>query len=110
MHLYGRSWTRRELEARVGSISQIGGVRRMQLTEGKERDVEAIQVRTGAGLTYYVIPSKGLDISLAELGGMPVSWQSPNGDVHPAYYEAEGTGWLRTASGGLLMTCGLAHV
>ncbi|GGD86267.1 aldose 1-epimerase family protein [Paenibacillus nasutitermitis] len=110
MRLYGREWTRRELEAHVGSIGQIGSVRRMQLTEGKEKGVEMIQVRTGAGLAYNVIPSKGLDISLAELGGTPISWQSPNGDVHPAYYEAEGTNWLRTASGGLLMTCGLSHV
>jgi hypothetical protein len=69
-----------------------------------------IQVRTGAGLTYYVSPSRGMDISLAEFGGVPLSWQSPNGEVHPAYYDARGVEWLRTAVGGLLMTCGLAQV
>lgn len=110
MQLYGKSWTRRELEARVGRLEQVGGIRRFQLTEGKERWMDQIQIRTGAGLTYYITPDKGMDISLAEFCGVPISWQSPNGDVHPSYYAAEGNEWLRTASGGLLMTCGLTQV
>jgi hypothetical protein len=110
MNLFGRSWTRKELEARVGQLGQIGGIRRMKLVEGKEAGTELIRVRTGSGLSFDVVPSKGLDISLAELWGTPISWQSPNGDVHPSYYEPEQTGWIRTASGGLLMTCGLSHV
>ena len=71
---------------------------------------EQIQARTGAGLAYYVSPSRALDISLAEFGGAPLSWSSASGDVHPAYYDASGAEWLRTATGGLLMTCGLSHV
>lgn len=110
MKLYGKNWTRRELEARVGRLEQIGGMRRLKLIEGREADVELIQVRTGAGLTYYVSPLRCLDISLTEFGGVPISWQSPNGDVHPAYYRAEGMEWLLTAVGGLLMTCGLRQV
>lgn len=110
MQLYGKSWTRRELESRVGRLEQIGGIRRLQLNEGLEAGVELIQVRTGAGLAYYVSPLRGLDISLTEFGGVPISWQSPNGDIHPAYYQARGTEWLRTAVGGLLMTCGLNQV
>jgi hypothetical protein len=109
MKLYNRTWTRRQLEARIGRIEQIGGIRRLHWSEGKEAGTEAIQVRTGAGLTFYVHPSRGLDIGLAEFAGTPLSWQSPNGDVHPAYYEQAGTGWLRTAAGGLLMTCGLTQ-
>ena len=110
MKLYHTTWTRRELEARVGRLEQIGGVRRLSLVGGPEANVEQIQVRTGAGLTYYVVPSRGLDISLTDLFGAPISWQSPNGDVHPAYFEPQGMGWLRTAVGGLLMTCGLMQV
>ncbi|MCY9695126.1 aldose 1-epimerase family protein [Paenibacillus alginolyticus] len=110
MKLYGKSWSRRELEARVGKIEQIAGIKRFVTTEGNEAGVEQIQIRTGAGLSYYITPSKGLDISLAEFHGIPISWQSPNGDAHPAYYDAAGNGWLRTASGGLLMTCGLMQV
>lgn len=109
MQLYDRAWTRRELEARVGRLEQIAGIRRFVLAEGSETGVEQIQVRTGAGLAYTVSPQRGLDISLAEFGGVPLSWQSPNGDVHPAYYDERGPAWLRTAAGGLLMTCGFTQ-
>jgi galactose mutarotase-like enzyme len=110
MKLYGKEWTRRALERRVGRIEQIGGLRRAQFTEGKEAGVELIQVRTGAGLAYSILPTRGLDIGLTEFGGVPLSWLSPNGEVHPAYFDSRGTGWLCTAAGGLLMTCGLSQV
>jgi Domain of unknown function (DUF4432) len=110
MKLYGQEWKRRDLEARVGRIEQIGGLRRVQSTEGPESGVEEIQVRTGAGLSYFIVPSRGLDIGLAEFGGIPLCWLSPNGEVHPAFYDDRGLAWLRTATGGLLMTCGLTQV
>lgn len=110
MYLYGRQWTQREFEARVGRMEQVGGVRRLQWGEGAEEGVVHYQVRTGGGLSYYISPSRGLDISLAEFAGVPLTWQSPNGDVHPAFYDAEGVEWFRTAVGGLLMTCGLSYV
>ncbi len=110
MKLYGRHWTRRELEARIGRLDQIGGLRRVQSIEGPEAGVEQIQVRTGAGLSYTVLPSRGMDIGLAEYGGVPLSWLSPNGEVNPAYFNNQSLDWLHTAVGGLLMTCGLSQV
>ena len=110
MKLYGQEWTRRALEARIGRIEQIGGLRRVQCTEGPESGTEQILVRTGAGLSYSILPSRGLDIGLAEFGGVPLCWLSPNGVVHPAFYDDRGLAWLRTATGGLLMTCGLTQV
>ena len=108
--LFTRNWTRRELLARVGRLEQIAGLRRFRLAEGFEDGNEQIQVRTGAGLSYYVSPSRALDISLAEFAGAPLSWSSASGDVHPAYYDSDAAGFLRTAAGGLLMTCGLSYV
>ncbi|NBD23923.1 DUF4432 family protein [Paenibacillus glycinis] len=107
MLLHGRSFTRREIEARVGRIEQIGGIRRMALTEGNEAGASVIAVRTGAGLAYEVTPDKGMDISMASFAGSSLAWQSANGDVHPSYYDDREKDWLRTASGGLLMSCGL---
>ena len=78
MNLYGKQWSRRDLEARIGRIEQIGGVRRVISTEGKEAGVEEIQVRTGAGLAYNILPSRGLDIGLAEFKGVPLSWLIPS--------------------------------
>ena len=110
MKLYGKEWTRRDLEARLGRIDQIGGLHRLQNVEGPEAGVEQIEVRTGAGLSYSILPTRGLDIGLAEFRGAPFSWLSPNGAVHPAFFDSRGPGWLRTAVGGLLMTCGLSYV
>jgi Domain of unknown function (DUF4432) len=110
MKLYGKQWSRRELEARFGRIEQIGGLYRSTLCDGPEAGVEQIQVRTGAGLSYNVLPTRGMDFGLAELGGTSLSWLSPVGVVHPSYFETRRLGWLRTAAGGLLMTCGLTQV
>ena len=81
----------------------------MQLSEGMEAGTEVVQVRTGSGLSYQVLPSRCLDISLATFGDIPISWQSVNGDVNPAFYNPDGLEWLRTATGGLLMTCGFTQ-
>ena len=110
MKLNGRSYTKRDIEARVGRIEQVGGIRRFTWGEGQEAGTEMIEVRTGAGLRYLVSPSRALDISLAEFGGSPLTWQSGNGDVHPSFYDNREAEWLRTAVVGLLMTCGLSYV
>lgn len=80
------------------------------LDDGPEKGVEVIEVRTGGGLQFAVTPTKGLDFGPASFGGTPLSWQAPPGEVHPMYYETEGAGWLRTASGGLMMTYGRGNV
>ena len=69
--LYGQSWERRELEAHVGRMEQIAGIQHFTLSEGFSAGVEQALVRTGAGLSYVVSFSKGMDISLAEFGGVP---------------------------------------
>ena len=110
MKLYGKNWTRREIEARVGRIEAIGGIRKFRMQDGPESEVEMIQVRTGAGLSYNLNASRALDIGLAEFCGVPISWHSVNGEIHPSYFDSSGSEWLRTAVGGLLMTCGLTQV
>ncbi len=110
MQLYGKDWSERDLRARIGHPDQIAGVRRYRLVEGPGDGIEQIEVRTGSGLRYIVSPHRGLDIGFAEFCGVPLSWMSPNGDVHPAYFQPHGTEWLRTAAGGLLMTCGMTQV
>lgn len=110
VNLYGRKWTRRELESRIGRIEQIAGIQRFTMKEGPEEGVDSYRIRTGTGLSFWVHPSKGMDISLVEISGTPISWSSSNGDQHPSYYDQNGIEWLKTASGGLLMTCGLTQV
>jgi hypothetical protein len=107
--LYGRQWTREELLARTGDISQLGGIRQVVLGDGPERGVRAADVRTGSGLNYAVLLDRGMDIGPAEYRGVPLAWVSPTGPVAPAFYDGRGIGWLRSFHGGLLTTCGLTQ-
>lgn len=107
--LYGRKFTKAELLKRVGDISQIAQARLCELADGSEKGVRAIDVRTGSGFAFMVLPDRGLDISFAEYCGQPLCWRSSTGDVGPSFFEPEGLGWLRTFYGGLLLTCGLSY-
>ena len=107
--LFGRQWTRKELLTYVGDISQLGGVRLSTLADGPGRGVRAADVRTGGGLNFTVLLDRGMDIGPAEYRGIPLAWVSPTGPVAPAFYEPQGSAWLRTFHGGLLTTCGLTQ-
>src|SRR5262245_59653992 len=105
--LWGRDWSRRELEQRVGDMRQVAGIRLLQLDDGVERGGRAAEVYTGTGFSFMVLVDRGMDISRADFCGRALAWQSMTGDAHPAYFEPEGLGWLRSFYGGLLVTCGL---
>lgn len=108
--LYGTHYTRQELLKRVGDLSQLAGVHRVELREGSEAGVEAAQFQTGCGFGFTVLAGRGMDISSAEYRGQSLCWRSSTGDVHAAFFEPQGLGWLRSFFGGLTMTCGLTNV
>jgi len=94
----------------IGNLSQIGGCRHYTLSDGWGRGMRAIDINTGSGLQYTVLPDRGMDISLASFRGINLVYLTCNGETHPSYYESEGIGWLRTFAAGLLTTCGLTHL
>ncbi len=102
--------SRRTLEARCGHPRQWAGIRRLVYTEGPEAGVEVLEFHTGAGLSFDVHPQRGFDIGAARLFGASLAWLAPTGVPNPAHFSEPGTGWLRTAAGGLLMTCGWRQV
>ncbi len=65
-----------------------------------------IDVYNSSGLTFTLLPDRGMDIWSAHYNGMPLTWISP-GSPHPPDY---GRNWLSLFNGGLLTTCGLDHV
>ena len=106
----GNPLTRRELLRRIGRLEQVAGIEPFVFDDGPARGVRAFRFRTGSGLTFDVVPDRGMDVSFAEHGGTPLAWLSPNGVVAPSFYEPAGEGWLRSFPGGLLVTCGLRNV
>jgi len=105
--LFNRKWSKAELLCRVGHMDQLAGIRLLEAGDGKARGCRMLDVWTGTGLRFQENAERALDILSCDFKGMPLSWRSPGGDVHPAYYEPQGIGWLRSFPGGLLTTCGL---
>jgi hypothetical protein len=101
---------KREILAHVGDMSQIAGVRRSFICDGRARDVEALDINTGGGLELCVLPGRGMDIAHAKYRGVPVSFIAKAGLSSADAYEPHGFGWLRGFFGGLLTTCGLSNV
>jgi len=110
MRIHGREFNREQVLKRIGRIAQFGGTRHYTLSDGRSKHVAAIDVDTGSGFRVTALPDRGLDISLASYKGLNLVYLTPNGEVHPAFYEPEGLGWLQTFFGGLLTTCGLTYL
>ncbi len=110
MKLFGKEMTREELRQRVGDITQIAGITSYTLNDGRARGVEALDVKTGSGFSYTVLPGRAMDIAWMEQAGRPVGFISKVGMTHSQYYHPYGYEWLRSFYGGVLTTCGLTHV
>lgn len=108
--LFGESYSVSELRKRVGDMSQLAGVRSATLNDGKGAGVRVLDFYTGSGLTFTVVPDRGMDIAAAAWQGVPLVWHSPTGITNPLSYEAQDPGWLRGFYGGLMVTCGLMNV
>lgn len=100
----------KDLLSYVGNLSQLGGSRHYELTDGWARNLRGIDIDSGKGLKYTILPDRGMDISMASYKGINFVYLTCNGETHPSYYESEDLGWLHTFTGGLLTTCGLTHV
>ncbi|MFN2459888.1 MAG: aldose 1-epimerase family protein [Candidatus Velthaea sp.] len=107
--LFGREWSRAELERRTGRLDQVAGIDPHELIDGRGRGARALHVRAGGGLAFWSIADRALDIAGAEYRGAPLCWRSRNGVAAPAFAEHAGDGFLRTFFGGLLTTCGLGN-
>ena len=109
--LYGRTLGKDDISARIGQMSQIAGARSYELTSGLAKGVAAVDVRTGSGFDFTVLPSRAMDIAWASYKGCPISYISPTGVVAPWYFAENGTeGFLRNFFAGLLTTGGLTNI
>jgi len=110
MKISSREYTRSELHERIGNLAQLGGTRHVILNDGASKGLSAIDVETGTGLHFTVLPDRGMDISRASYRGLNLVYLTPNGEVNPAFYDPEGLEWLHTFFGGLMTTCGLTYL
>ncbi len=107
MDLFGTSYTAKEIRRLIGRTQQIGGIEQGRFEGGPEDNARFLRFETGTGLSFVVLPDRGMDISSAKFRGASLSWDSLVGQPHPAFFEPQGLGWLRTFFGGLVCTCGM---
>lgn len=107
MKIFGKEISRQELQQKTGDISQLGGVKYYELTDGVSKGVRAVDIKSPCGLDFTVLPGRGMDISSLSYKSVPIAWRSATRETSPAYYESRGMEMLRTFYGGLLTTCGL---
>jgi hypothetical protein len=107
--LFGRTYARGDLLPYVGSLSQVCGARSYLMCDGRAQGVRGIDVRTGSGLDFTVLPDRALDIPQAAYKGKSLTHAAKTGIVSSAYYEPEENGWFRSYFAGLLTTCGMSN-
>ncbi len=94
--------SRAAIESHSIDIRQFIDFRQSTLVNG----MRAIDVHNGSGLTFTLLPDRGMDIWAAHYHGLPLTWMSQASPHAPDF----GAPWLRLFNGGLLTTCGLTHV
>ena len=101
------TYSKDQITQRVGHLDQIAGIATFEATDGLAKGCRVVQVWTGSGLSFSILPDRAMEIADGRYRGLSLDWHAPVGKVHPAFYEPEGMGWLRSYGGGLLVTGGL---
>lgn len=107
--LFGKTLGRDEILRRVGDMSQVAGASLREFLDGPARGSRAVDVWTGSGLRFTLLPDRALDIAAAEHSGRSLCWRSGTAETHPGFYQPEGAEWLYSFYGGLMVTCGLTY-
>ncbi len=93
----------------VGGTAQGYSISKRRLSGGLQQGVDIIEVDNGT-LKFTVIPTRGMGLGQAQLGGHRFGWNSPvRGPVHPSFvclYDPGGLGWL-DGFDELMVRCGL---
>lgn len=101
------SLNKKEFLQYISSENHAFPLKRYRFSEGRKKDTEAIEIHTGTGLSFTILPDRCCDIARTSYKGVPLAWISNAGPAAPSYYNSSGLHWRDTFCGGLLTTCGL---
>lgn len=101
--------SRRDCMAFYGNMEQLAGVKRYTFSEGKAAGMTGCDVDTGGGLSFTVLPGRGMDIASLRYRGVPIAYLSKTGLTAPSYHDPREMQWLKSFFGGMVTTCGLTN-
>ncbi len=109
MRVHGHDIGREDLLRYTGGADTVAGIRRVVLSEGRAKGVEALEVKTAAGFACTVLADRGLDIADASYRGVNLAFLSKNGITGRSDFLPMEMEFLHSFMGGLLTTCGLRN-
>lgn len=71
--------------------------------------MRVIDVAPHGGISFRLLPDRGLDVGQAWFRGTPLAWLSDRGELGPLD-DLDGMRWADAFGGGLMTTCGLRNV
>jgi hypothetical protein len=95
-------FTRTMIENHSVDLRQFIDFRQSTLPNG----MRLVEAYNAAGLSFTLLPDRGLDIWTAHYKGLPLTWVAQGSPFPPDF----GLLWLQQFNGGLMTTCGLLHV
>jgi len=104
-----KNYTSKDLLKRMGDISQIAGIRRVEFTSGKGRGTEAYEVYNASGIRFTVLADMCLDILDFRYKGINIGFTTKNELVSNKFFNAIDNEFSYYWSAGMLYTCGLAN-
>ncbi|MGR3803721.1 DUF4432 family protein [Marinibacterium profundimaris] len=102
--LFGRDWTRAELERLIPDPDRLFGIEHLEVTDGPARGSRILRIEAGAGLRVDVLPDRLCDLGAVWCGDVPFHWTGPMSAIDRT--RAVGN----TALYGLMQTCGFDHI
>lgn len=91
----------------IGSLDAVVQIRELTGDPHSGAGGRAWAITLAGGLSFEVLPERGLDIGAVWYAGQPVSWRSALGSPGLAPTPSH---WLGRFGGGLLVTCGLDNI
>lgn len=103
-----RESLKEKLEKHMGHLGSLAGVQAIEYQDGYAKGLRAYLVHCGP-LEFTALIDKALDIATLRFKGKPYHYTAPAGLMHPRFW-TDGQNSHRSIDGGMLFTCGLAHV
>lgn len=95
----------------TSSMDNLANATQFVFADGPARGMRAIQVMTGSGFDFTILPDRGMDIAQATYKGIPIAYITKGGIKNLALCGAENhQEFARYFMAGLVTTCGLDNV
>lgn len=92
------------------NIGQLASIEEAELVEGRAKGMRIFRVRSASGLSFDLLPGKGMDIGALSFNGVNISLLTRNGICSPENMVPTQGEFERYFPGGMLWTCGLKNV